>query len=50
MARAVREPDRQPEPEWDPGQWLKDNGLDDDFGMPPEQYDQQPTSTKYRGP
>jgi hypothetical protein len=33
-----------------PRLWLEYNGLDDDFGMPPELYDQQPTSTKYRGP
>jgi hypothetical protein len=31
-------------------QWLIDNDLFyDTVGMPPEQYDLQPTSTKYRG-
>lgn len=35
--------------EWDARQWLIDNDLwDDNVGMPPERYDQQPTSTKYR--
>jgi hypothetical protein len=32
-------------------QWLNDNGLwNDNFGMPPGQYDLYPTSTKYQGP
>jgi hypothetical protein len=36
---------------WDARQWLIDNDLwDDNVGMAPEMYDQQPTSTRYRGP
>jgi hypothetical protein len=30
--------------------WLEDHGLNDDFGTPPEIYNQYPTPTKYRGP
>jgi hypothetical protein len=51
MARAVPEPDRgDDQGDWDPGQWLIDNGFAGGPGMPPEQYDLQPTSTNYRGP
>jgi hypothetical protein len=50
MARAVRESNREPEREWDPGQWLTENGLASGPGMPSEQYDLQPTSTNYEGP
>lgn len=49
MARVKRNQEQPPPREERPLQWLEEL-IADPRGMPPEQYDLQPTSTKYRGP